>query len=84
MLGALALVCAAAWVLLHWGLSRFVGDGDSPRDMEVLGRLNVGPKRAVMVVRVGSRFLIVGSTEDGLSRLGELSAEEAEEWRQGS
>jgi flagellar biogenesis protein FliO len=48
--------------------------------MEILSRLGVGPNRSIMVVRVGPRFLVIGSTETGISLLSELSEEEARDF----
>lgn len=77
MVIAVALVCLLAYAILKWGLQRMVGARDAAENMEVLSRMPIGPSRSIMVVRVGPRFLIVGSSETEISLLGELSEEEA-------
>lgn len=76
MVVSLVVVCAFAYLFLRWALKRFSGSGGTGK-MEVVARLAVAPNRSVLVVRVGDRHLIVGSGEQQLSLLGELSAEEA-------
>jgi len=75
-LAALGAVCLAAWVLLRWGLPRWLphlsaGDPDDG-PIDILARRAVGPKRAILLVRVADQTLVVGETESGLTRLGEL------------
>jgi flagellar biogenesis protein FliO len=75
-LAALGAVCLAAWVLLRWGLPRWLphlsGADADDGPIEVLSRHALGPKRAILLIRVAERTLVVGDTEAGLSRLGEL------------
>lgn len=42
--------------------------------MEMVGRSYLGPKRCVYLVKVGGRMLVVGSAENGLSCLSEITA----------
>lgn len=77
MVLAVAVVCALAYAILRWGLRRVVGEQKGSEQMEVLARLGVGPDRAILVVRVGPRHLVIGSAETGISILTELSEEEA-------
>lgn len=70
-------VCLLAYLILRFGVKRFlVPDSTEEGAMEVVARLPLEPRRSVVVVRVGSRHIIVGSSENGLSSLGELSDEE--------
>ena len=78
MLFTLGAVCLIAVVGLRWGLRRLVPDDRRPRHLAIVAHLPVGPMRAVFVIRVGSKHLIVGSADGGLSRLGELTEKEAE------
>lgn len=73
----LAAVCALAYAILRWGLRRFV-PSTTPRatDLEVIERLGVAPKQSLLLVRAGSRHLLIGSSEAGLQHLAELSADE--------
>ncbi len=77
MIVSVALVCLLAYAILRWGLSRLVGGDQTTGQMEVLGRLAIAPNRSILVVRVGPRYLVVGSGETGISILSELSEQEA-------
>lgn len=45
--------------------------------MRVIARLPVEPRRSVLIVRIGPRHLILGSSEAGFQPLGELDEDEA-------
>lgn len=68
---ALAAVCALAWWALRWGARKGVLPGGSGR-VAVLDRAVLDPGRAVYVVRVGTRVLVVGGGDGSLSLLAEL------------
>lgn len=70
-------VCLLAYLILRFGVKRFlVPDGTDEGALEVVARLPVEPRRSVLVVRIGSQHLIVGSSENGLTTLGELPEED--------
>ncbi|MBA2661939.1 MAG: flagellar biosynthetic protein FliO [Bradymonadaceae bacterium] len=73
----LTAVCVVAYVSLRWGVKRLIGSHSSEPMVEVLSRTVIEPRRAILIVRVANRHLIVGTTEQGMSALGELSADEA-------
>ncbi|QDG51659.1 flagellar biosynthetic protein FliO [Persicimonas caeni] len=77
MVISVGLVCLLAYAILRWGLGRLAGVQAGTERMEILDRLSVGPNRSIMVVRVASRFLVIGNTETGISLLSELSEEDA-------
>lgn len=80
MIAVLAAVCALAFVMLRWGLRRFVPfDPSRSGRLEVVERLAVGPKRSILAVRAGREFLLVGSSEAGFELLGPLDADGWEE-----
>lgn len=80
MLVVLAAVCGLAFVVLKWGLRRFVPlDSEQSGRLEVIERLAVGPKRSILVVRAGQDFLLVGSSESGFEMLGQL---DDADWRE--
>lgn len=58
-------------------MARRAGVGQPSGPVELLARLPLEARRAVYVVRVVDQVLILGGSEAGLSKLGELSAEEA-------
>jgi flagellar protein FliO/FliZ len=72
---ALAAVCALAWWALRWGARRGVLPAGNGR-VAVIERAALDPGRAVYVVRVGERVLVVGASEQSLSLLAELRPEE--------
>lgn len=73
---ALVGVCALATVLLRVGGARFGGSGaDSP--MRIVGRLPLEPRRALLVVRVGQRTMMLATSESGIQPVGELTGDEA-------
>jgi len=78
MVFVLAGVCLLAFASLKWGLKRFVAPDGARSGMRVVTRLPIEPRRSILVVRVGPRHLVLGSSEAGIQPLGELSAEEAE------
>ncbi len=75
MLLVLGGVCLLAYAVLRWGLRRLVG-ADSPGDgpIEIVARRQLGNDRAISIVRVGSRTLVIGESDGGLTRLAELDA----------
>lgn len=60
---ALVGVCLLAWVALRWMANAGVGTGAGKR-MRVLERVAVDPRRALVLVEVGGRVLLLG-TGDG-------------------
>lgn len=68
----LVLVCAVAVVML-W-LARRAGVARAFGAAELVGQLPLEPRRAVYLVRIGARVLVVGASEAGLTKLSELDA----------
>jgi len=40
--------------------------------LEILGRRHVDPRQTILLVRIGSRILVIGSSANGLNSLGEI------------
>jgi len=80
MIVALGLVCLLAYAILRWGVGRLAGARLGGEQMRVLGRLAIAPKRTILVVQVGPKFLVLGSSETEISLLSELSAENAQKY----
>jgi hypothetical protein len=74
----LVVVALAAFVLYA---ARRVGVGRAMGPVELLARLPLEPRRSVYVVRVLDRVLIIGSSEAGLAKLGQLARGAAAEFR---
>jgi flagellar biogenesis protein FliO len=73
---ALLVVVAALAVAVSYAARR-AGLGRALGAIELLARLPLETRRSVYVVRVLDRVLIIGASEAGLVKLGELPAESA-------
>jgi flagellar protein FliO/FliZ len=69
----LMAVVALAVLVLYGG--RKLGLGRPVGPLELVGRLPIDARRAVYLVRVGELVYILGASEAGLTRLGEVDAE---------
>jgi flagellar biosynthetic protein FliO len=79
MIVSLALVCGLAWMGLKWASKRLAQPAGTSADrMRVLARLPIEPRKSVVVVRVGDRTLVLGSSDAGLETLAELTPREAD------
>jgi len=80
------LLCVAVIIVLAYLFTKYVagrggvtaGLGSGSWNFKVLRRLPLGRDQAILLVRVGERFLLLGVTVSGISLLAELTAEEAE------
>jgi flagellar biogenesis protein FliO len=67
-------ICALA-VLVLYGARR-IGVGRPSGPLALVGRLPLDGRRAVYLVRVGEMVYVVGASEAGLEKLGEISRRE--------
>lgn len=58
---ALAAVCVLAWVVLRWGARRGLGLGASRGRVRVIERVALDPRRALYLVKVGDKVLLIGA-----------------------
>ena len=65
MVLALGVVCLLAVLALKYGLKRFLPTTAGLQNMEIIARMPLEPRRAVVVVRVGPKHLILASSEAG-------------------
>ena len=72
MVTVLAIVVLAVFVLYG---GRRLGLGRASGPLELLGRLPLEARRSVYLVRVGKVVYVVGASEGGLTRLGEIDAD---------
>ena len=83
LLAVILLVLAGAWLFTRWAGQNLGGGlftaGRGGR-LQVLDRTVLGRDQAVLVVRAGQRYLLLGSTPAGLTLLAELTREEGESW----
>jgi flagellar biogenesis protein FliO len=70
----LVVVCGAAFGVLYG--ARRLGVGRASGPLELVGQLPLDGRRAVYLVRIGSQVIVVGASEAGLAKLGELPASE--------
>ena len=68
----LVAICALAFVMLY-GARRF-GVGRASGSIRLVGQLPLDARRAIYLVRIGESVLVVGASEGGLTKLGELPA----------
>jgi flagellar biogenesis protein FliO len=66
------LVGVAGLAVLLLVAGRRLGVGRPSGPMELVGRLPLDGRRAVYLVRVGDTVYVVGASESGLSKLGEI------------
>lgn len=70
----LLAVCGLAFVVLFG--ARRLGIGRPRGPIQLVGQLPLDARRAVYLVQVGERVLVVGASEGGLTKLGEVGANE--------
>lgn len=68
----LLAVCAVAFVVLFG--ARRLGIGRARGPLQLVGQLPLDARRAVYLVKVGDQVLVVGASEAGLTKLGELAS----------
>ena len=66
----LAIVALSVLVLLG---ARRAGMGRNAGPLELVGRLPLDGRRAVYLVRVGTTVYVVGASEAGIAKLGEVN-----------
>ncbi|HBT47770.1 MAG TPA: flagellar biosynthetic protein FliO [Peptococcaceae bacterium] len=68
----LPLVLALAYVTVRYGLGRAGALAGGTGGMKIVARLPVGPKAALLVVRCGRRYFLIGVGEGPPALLAEL------------
>lgn len=80
MMGALAIVCILAVVILKYAIpkigvfKRFAGG----KYIEVKARHSLDPKKQLYLVKVGPRYALLGASEHGVHLVMELKKEDVE------
>ena len=70
----LVCVCGVAFVVLYG--ARRMGIGRPTGPVSLVGHLPLDPRRAVYLITVASKVLVVGVTEGGMTKLSGLEASE--------
>jgi flagellar biogenesis protein FliO len=68
----LVAVCVLAFVILYG--ARRLGVGRASGSIRLVGQLPLDARRAIYLVRIGESVLVVGASEGGLTKLGEVPA----------
>ena len=64
-------VCALAFAVLYG--ARRLGIGRPSGPIELVGQLPLDARRAIYLVKVGEHVFVVGASEGGITKLGELA-----------
>jgi flagellar biosynthetic protein FliO len=80
MLVVLVVVCVVAVVLLRYAAPRlkFLDKGLGGRYIEVVARHFIGRKKALYIVKVGSRYILIGDSEHGINFISDLDKGDVE------
>ena len=73
----LLAVCGLAFVVLYG--ARRLGVGRPRGPIQLVGQLPLDARRAIYLVQVGGQVLVVGASEAGITKLGEVPASELPE-----
>lgn len=68
----LVVVCVIAFGVLYG--ARRLGVGRASGSIRLVGQLPLDARRAVYLVRIGEQVIVVGASEGGLTKLGEMPA----------
>ena len=84
LLAVILLVLVGAYFFTRWA-GQAAGSGlFSARrgggQLQILDRANLGRDQALLVVKAGQRYLLLGCTPAGLTLLAELTREEGKSW----
>src|SRR6188768_3332479 len=71
----LLAVCAIAYAVLYG--ARRLGLGRPRGPISLVGQLPLDARRSIYLVRVGEQVIVVGASEAGFTKLGEMPAESA-------
>lgn len=78
----LLAVCGLAFVVLYG--ARRLGIGRPRGPIQLVGQLPLDARRAIYLVQVGGQVLVVGASEAGITKLGEVAAKELPEGEKAS
>lgn len=74
---ALAAVCGLAWVIFRIVLPRLQVGNSAGNMIRVVERVGLDAKRSLFVIEVAGKYLLVGSSENGVQLVSELDNQEA-------
>ena len=68
----LAVVCGIAFAVLYG--ARRLGVGRARGPIELVGQLPLDARRGIYLVKIGAQVIVVGVSEGGMTKLGEMAA----------
>lgn len=74
LLGILGLILLLAYLARRLGLTQLRGNGQGS-GLEVIGTRPLGPRRQVVLLKVGNTLLLLGATDKNLTPLMEIRDE---------
>lgn len=81
---ALVLICFVAFAVLKWVLPRMVRAPFARKDglIHIVARYALAPRQAIYLLKVGKKYVLLGSSDKGLSLLTPLDEGDLPEaWR---
>jgi flagellar biosynthetic protein FliO len=73
----LAFICALAYIVIRL-LKRFGGAPASSNLIEVIDRVALDQRKGLYVIKVTGRYLLIGTSDNGVQLISELDAEAVE------
>ena len=83
------LICIVVVLFLAYLFTKYVGKrgglgsytGGRRGDIKVISQLTLGKDRQLLLIQMGERYFLLGSTASGITNLAEFTPEEAEKWQ---
>jgi flagellar biosynthetic protein FliO len=73
----LAFICALAYIVVRL-LKRFGGAPASSNLIEIIDRVALDQRKGLYVIKVTGRYLLIGTSDNGVQLIGELDADAVE------
>lgn len=69
----LLVIYGSVWLMKRFSLGRLAGGGEM---ISIVDKRHLSPKQAIYLIKVGRTHLLVGSSEAGLSKIGDVTPED--------
>lgn len=70
---ALVAVCMTAWLVLRWIAQRGPNANRATKNLRVIERVALDPRKSIYLVEAGTRVFLVGASDQSVNALAELS-----------
>jgi len=81
-IGSLIIIFILIFIVVYY-FKKFIigkkGAGGNAGSMQIVGNLYLAPKKSLYLVKIGKKIVVLGVTENNISRISELDEEEFEE-----